>query len=106
MRQPAVILAVPLAGVPVAVVLPGWSDPVHLGGPCAVAAAYPLLRASRRRPSPGANGRQIVPDGPNVMPEAFPEVRQPGRLIRNGCRGGRLRLDPPADRQARDAKVA
>ena len=77
MVVPFVLLLLSLAGVAITLVLPGYSDLILLAAPCAVAAAFLLLRALPRkstinlaprrpaRPKPAPNW--IIVDGSNVM---------------------------------------
>lgn len=65
------LLLFSVAAVLVAVIVPGWSDLLLLGGPAAIASLFLLLRAwARRRASasvPGQGQNPVVVDGSNVM---------------------------------------
>lgn len=67
MGVPVLLLFLSLAGVAVALVLPGHEDVLLLAGPCAVAALLLVLRALvvRRGEAPARN--HVLIDGSNVM---------------------------------------
>ncbi len=67
MGVPVLLLLLSLAGVAVALVLPGYEDVLLLAGPCAVAALLLVLRAlvARRGEAPARN--HVLIDGSNVM---------------------------------------
>ena len=81
MHGPVVLIILSLAGVAVALWVPGWSDLLLLAGPCAVAAAYLLLRALRRPPPPG---KRIILDGSNIMhwTDGQPDLRPVRDVLR------------------------
>ena len=90
MRLPALLLALSLAGVGVALLRPGWSDLLLLAGPCALAAAFLLVRAARAV----RTIRHVVVDGSNVMhwrggrPDLAPVRAVVDRLAARGWRVG------------------
>lgn len=64
MRAPLILLAVSLAGLAVALALPGWSDLLLLAGPAALASLYLVIRALARGT---ADANHVILDGSNVM---------------------------------------
>jgi len=69
MGVPVLLLILSLAGVAVALVLPGYDDILLLAGPCAMASLVLLLRAlpARTKAAPEAEPNRILIDGSNVM---------------------------------------
>ena len=65
MAVPVLLLLVSLAGVAVALVVPGYGDLILLAGPSAVAALLLWLRAALTGKAPAPN--HILIDGSNVM---------------------------------------
>jgi len=65
MVVPLLLLLLSLAGVAVALLVPGYGDLVLLAGPCAIAALILWLRAALARRAPAPDW--ILIDGSNVM---------------------------------------
>lgn len=69
MMPPAFLFLISMAVVLVAVLIPGWSDLLLLGGPAVLASLFLMLRAwtGRAEVVPATARNRVVVDGSNVM---------------------------------------
>lgn len=84
MKFLSALLLMSLAGVGVALVLPGAADLLLLAGPCALASLYLLVRAFLRKPERRAQNSVVI-DGSNVMhwKDGTPDIETVLQVVRH-----------------------